>query len=424
MVPRLQDENEENPLGATLTDDQASWVTSLSVIGCLVGSILSALLAKLFGRKLILLVFGVLVLISFILLAFAKVVHLYYLARLLVGISTAGMFSVTPIFLGEISETHNRGIFISSMACFYAAGQLFSYALGPYIDMVVFNLICAAFPASFVILFLVFVPETPTYLSGIGKDVEAFKSLKKLRKNSTGTIQKTIAEIKNDLENSKHQGSVKDLIYNKSLMKMFGIIVVLLLSQQLTGIGIILLYTQTIFDATGSSIPAEIASIAVGVVQFTFSFVPPLIVDRWGRRILLLTSCFGIGASYIFLGLYFYLHDYTEADLGAFFWLPVVTLATGLISYGIGLGTVPYTLMGEVFPASIKSYASAIALFPIWLTGFILAKYFPTVVDEIGMGFSFWIFSAFGFLAVVFSFIFVPETKGKTFQEIQDMINS
>lgn len=423
ILPKLQDENGENPLGRAITNEEASWIASLPTIGSLLGTLICGILGKVFGRKPNLLIFATFLFIAYVTLIFAKVIALYYLSRLLGGFSIAGLYSIMPVFIGEITEVHNRGILITSSACFMAAGQLFAYSIGPYIGITAFHTLCSIFPAVFLLLFFVFIPETPVYLTSKEKYTEAHKCLKKLRRMSDSKIQKEISEIEKEIENNE-LGSVKDLIFNKGLMKALGITITLLVLQQFTGIVVVLVYTQTIFDETGSSIPPEIAAIIIGVIQFLFSFVPPLIIDRWGRRILLLSSTSGIVISYIFLGLYFYLQEHTEVDLSPVFWLPVVSLAGYLISFNIGFSTVPYTLIGEVFPSKVRSYASAFSIFPAYVTSFIAAKYFIAAVEQIGMGVSFWIFGVFGFLAGVFSFVFVPETKGKTFQEIQDMFKS
>lgn len=420
-IPKLM--NPDNPLGRQITSDEASWLASFLLIGCLIGNLLCAAVAKHFGRKLTLIALSAFLLLSYITLAFAKLIILYYLARVVAGFAVGGLFSVVPIFIGEISEVHNRGILITSYGCFMTAGMLFTYCVGPYTTILVFNLICALFSIIFICLFFVLVPETPAYLLKINKEKEARCSLKKLRGHSEEIIQKEIEEIMSEIQRNS-QGSIKDLIYNKGLMKALGVTLILVALQQSSGIVAVASYTQTIFEEAGSSIPSEISSIITGVFQVVGSFVPPFIVDRWGRRILLITSSLGITVSYFLLGLYFYLQQETEVDVSPVSWLPVVTLSLYIITYKIGLSTVPFALIGEVFPSNVRPYASSFATFPNWIIAFVFTKYFPFVVDKIGMGGSFWIFSGFGLLATLFSFFCVLETQRKTFEEIQIMYGS
>lgn len=421
MIPHLM--KPDNPLGRSITSNEASWLASFLLIGCLIGNLFCAAVAKYFGRKLTLIALAAFLFISYLTLAFSKIIILYYLARVVAGFAVGGLFSVVPIFIGEISEVHNRGILITSYGCFMTTGMLFTYCVGPYTSIMAFNLICAVFPVVFICLFFTFVPETPAYLLKINKEAEARRSLKKLRGNANETIEKEIEEIKSEIERNS-QGSIRDLIYNKGLMKALGVTLTLVALQQSSGIVAVASYTQTIFDEAGSTIPSEVSSMIIGVFQVIGSFVPPLVVDRWGRRILLITSGLGIMISYFLLGLYFYLEQNTEVDVSGISWLPVVTLSSYIITFKIGLSTVPFTLIGEVFPSNVRAYASSLATFPNWIISFVFTKYFPLVVDDIGMGFSFWIFSGFGLLATIFSFLCVPETQRKTFEEIQIMYGS
>lgn len=417
-IPHLM--KADNPLGRTINSDEASWLASFLLIGCLIGNLFCAAVAIQFGRKLTMIALGAFLFLSYLTLAFAKVIVLFYLARIVAGFAVGGLFSIVPIFIGEISEVRNRGILITSYGLFMTTGMLFTYCVGPYTSIMVFNLICAVFPVVFICLFFTMVPETPTYLFKINNEAEARRSLKKLRGSLDATVEKEIEEIKSEIDRNS-QGSIRDLIYNRGLMKALGVTLTLVAVQQASGIVVVTSYTQTIFEEAGSTLPAEVSSIITGVFQVIGSFVPPLVVDRWGRRILLITSSLGMMISYFLLGLYFYLEQNTNVDVSPVSWLAVVTMSSWIIFYKVGLSTVPFTLIGEVFPSNVRAYASSFAGLPNWIISFAFTKYFPFMVDGIGMGGSFWIFSAVGLLGAIFSALCVPETQRKTFEEIQIM---
>lgn len=422
VTPKLQDEEdlENNPLGYIVEDE--SWIVALMPLGAVFGPFPSAIMADKLGRKLTLLILAVPFVASFFMLAFAEVIGLYYAARFLTGAVLGGVFTVIPIFIGEISEVTNRGTFLSSFNLFITAGILIAYVIGPFVSIMYFNIICAIFPTIFVGLFLVFIPESPFYLVSANKLVAAEESLKRLRNKSQKALDEELEEIKEEIErNSK--GSIKDLFQNKGLTKALVISLSLVAFQQFSGINIVLFYTETIFKATGSEIPASTCSIIVGAVQLAASFATPLVVERLGRRILLLGSAIGMLVSEVPLGIYFYLKDNGD-NVDAISWLPVVSLICYIITYNCGFGPLPWTVMGELFPSNVKSTASSMTASICWLLGFILSKFFTSVSESIGMAGSFWLFAGFCLLAAVFVYFLVPETKGKTFQEIQVILSS
>lgn len=328
------------------------------------------------------------------------------------------------MYIGEISEDEVRGTLGSFMQLFIVVGLLFSFSVGPYISISIFNYICLMAPVLFLVYFTLKIPESPHYLIASHNEDEAKKSLMQLRgKNDENEIIREFEDIKSTVhEAMKDKASFMDIFKSPGLTKALTISVGLVALQQLSGINIILFYTESIFKLTGSNIPAAIATIIVGVVQVIASALTPVLADRTGKRFLLMLSAIGMCLSEAVLGFFFQLLK-NKVDVSDYSWIPILCLVTYITTYCFGFGPLPWAVMGELFPANIKSSASTATAAGCWFLGFILTKYFGTVSSLIGIHNSFYIFSGCCAFALVFVFKFVPETSGKSLQEIQDILN-
>ncbi|KAF5278491.1 hypothetical protein FQA39_LY05980 [Lamprigera yunnana] len=428
VIPKLNGniEPEKNPLPIPLTLEQASWIGSLLPLGAVFGPLAAGAFVDRIGRKKALVVSVVPLMVAFNLCVFISNVNLFYLIRFLCGLSIGGVFTVLPIYLSEISEKSNRGTLGSFLGLFIVIGILLSYVIGPYVSLKVFNIVCATVPAVFVPIFLKFIPESPHYLILRNDKEGAEKALASLRTNySKDFIHKELMEIKETVEISTTQseGSFTDLFMSRGLKRALLLSIGLVFFQQFSGINAVLFYTQTIFSATGSTIPPDVSTIIVGVVQAASSFLPSLLADKAGKRFLLLFSALGMGLSETILGLYFYLQGTLE-NVDFIFWLPIVSLMGYIISYNAGFGALPWAVMGEIFPSNIKSVASTVTVSVCWITAFLITYFYATISQLLGTFGSFWIFSGCCLSAFIFVFKLLPETSRKTFQEIQDILNA
>ncbi|KAF5278492.1 hypothetical protein FQA39_LY05981 [Lamprigera yunnana] len=414
----------DNPLGRVITADEESWIGSLMALGAAVGPIGAGFSAEKLGRKkTLLLLSGIPFVISYLMLAFAKTVVLYYVARFIAGFALGGVFTVLPNYISEISENSIRGAMSSSMNIFVVAGPLVAYAIGPYAPIMYFNIICAVLSAAFVVFFFIIVPESPYYLITIDDTPGATAALMRFRSTSEAVVSNELESIKSTVnEATSNKASFIDIFKSRGLIKALIISLSLVGIQQFSGINSILFYTESIFAASGSSIPSKISPMIVGAVQVFASFLTPLMVDRLGRKFLLLISAVGMTVAEVPLGLYFYLKD-NQHDVGAIFWLPVVCLVVYILFYNFGFGPLPWTMMAEIFPTNVKSLLSTVTASFCWLLGFLITKFFSTISAEIGMAGTFWLFSGFCVVAIVFVVTCVIETKGKSFREIQEILS-
>lgn len=422
ILPKLNSSDPDiNPLGSPISEAEESWIGSLQYIGAMIGILPFAFLADRIGRKPVLLFLAVPHIISFFMFAFAKSITWYYLGRFLGGISLSSVYIVLPMYVAEISEDSYRGMLLVSFSTFASFGDLFPYILGPYVPIVYFNLILAVFPVMFFILFFILAPESPYYYVD-RNDYKAEESLNILRRGRLNyNASDEIEEIKNE-KLINRTGDIWNTIKKKYVIKGFIVALGLSSFQQLSGLGAILAYTEYIFAAAGTNFSPDVSSIIIGVVLFLASFGGPLIVDRKGRKFLLICSASGCMLSEAVLGLYFYLLD-KSVSLEKVSWLPVICLMVYTITFNIGFGPLPYTITSEILPSNVKFSLATITGFTGWLVSFLVTKFFSDLNNILGRGETFWLFSGFCFVALIFIILVVPETKGKSFQEIQSLLN-
>lgn len=303
------------------------------------------------------------------------------------------------------------------------AGILFVYAVGPYVSFAALQFICMTIPLLFAVTFF-FMPDTPNYYLSKNLKHEANQSLQFLRGKSSEGVKEELAIIQASVDEAqRNKGSFSDIVKNKGNLKALIICVGLISFQQLSGINVVLFNGQTIFEKTGSDLEPAIATIIVGIVQVLASGCTPLIVDRLGRKLILLVSAAGMALSLGTMGLYFYMDSINSPSVPDILWLPVASLIMFVTVYCVGFGPLPWAVLGEMFPPNVKSNASTIVASTCWTLGFFVTKYFASIGDSLGMHWAFWIFGIFCVIAFAFTYTIVMETKGLSLQQIQDRLN-
>jgi len=204
-------------------------------------------------------------------------------------------------------------------------------------------------------------------------------------------------------------------------MKSLTICVGLIFFQQLSGINVVLFNAQSIFEDAKTGLDPATSAILLGVVQVIACGLTPFIVDRLGRKPLLVTSCIVASITLTLMGSYFYLKDRGD-DIQYITWLPVTALIIYMLVYCFGLGPLPWAISGEMFPSDIKSIAAPIVASVCWLLGFITTRFYPNL-NAIGPYVAFFLFGGFSAVAVLFVVFVVLETKGLSLHEIQVRLN-
>ncbi|CAH1375889.1 unnamed protein product, partial [Tenebrio molitor] len=426
IFPKLySNDSEVNPFDKPITTDEDSWIGSLINIGAMIGPFPYGFIGEKYGRKIGLLAISIPHIISYLTLAFSRTVYLYYFARLLGGIAVGGGYTLLPMYVAEVAEDSNRGMLSATLSIFWTFGNLIPYVIGPYTPIVWFNVILACIPTAFFILFFLIVPESPYYLIEKNRIPQAEQTLMKLRSHNKKVVETDIERIKLELKKNEQKENFFDLFKSKVYIKGLVISLVLIIAQQLSGVNAVLFYTQEIFEAAGANgMSPEISSIIIGLVIFLSSFGTLFLSDRLGRRLLILISLLGVFFTHLAFGIFFYLQSSTEVDVTPISWLPLLSLIVYFVLFVIGIGPLPWTVSSELFPTSVRPYAATLVSCACWTTSFIVTKFFNDLNESIGQGETFWLFGGFCFVAWIFSIFFLPETKGKSFQQIQEILKN
>ncbi|KAK6622023.1 hypothetical protein RUM44_001830 [Polyplax serrata] len=417
-LPILEGPNSPIPINK----EESSWIASLMPVGAVLGPFAAGYTAEKFGRKNSLLLSVIPSLVSWIVLATVKSIPVIYAARFVAGFAVGWIFTVVPIYGGEIADKTVRGAILSASQLFIVFGLLFEYCIGPYVPYAWLSIGGALIPLLFAVIFW-WMPESPYYYLSVGEKGKAEKSLQWLRGKWEGESYELI-DIQASVEKAKcEKGSFKDIFATRGNTKAFIISLGLVTFQQFSGINIVLFYSQSIFEKAGGSLKPEESAIVIGVIMMLASCVTPLVVDRVGRKTLLILSATGMIIAHATLGLCFFL-DMTGVKTTALNFLPLVAVIGYIIIYSFGFGPLPWSVMGEMFPSNIKSLASAITASYCWILAFLITRFFNDIVDTFGSHYTFWLFGVCCVLAVIFVYFLLPETKGKSLSEIQRILNN
>lgn len=386
-------------------------------LGCIFGPLLGGYSAKKIGRKPTLLIAALPILVGFVIKAFASNIQVLYAARFLMGLGAGTNYVVLPMYLGEIAEDRNRGAISGTMVTFVALGVLFAYVIGSLTTIQVFSLICVIPLGIFLVAYTLYCPESPIYLALIGSDKRLKISVLKLRNKLENEIDKEIFEINSSVQQTTHKKlEFKNIFGSKSVRRGLMLCVGTTFVQQFSGINPVVSYLQPIFELSAVRLQPELASAIIGAVQIIMTTISSIIVDRLGRKILLLLSATGIYTSLTILGLYLY---FNFASLN---WLPILCLIIYMMSFNVGLSPIPWTLMGELFAPDIKSVSSTILCVINFAFNFLTLVIFPILIEAIGLAPTFWIFAGLTFLGSIFVWKCLPETKGKSLEEIIELL--
>lgn len=405
-----------------ISKDEFSWISSLVAIGSAVICIPIGILTDMIGRKYSMLLMVVPFTIGWLLIIFAKSVIMFYIGRFITGLSGGAFCVAAPIYTAEIAENEIRGTLGSYFQLLLTTGILLSYILGTFVNMRILSIISALVPLIFFVVFM-FMPESPSYYLKKGNEKFARKNLIKLR-GIQYNIENELQNQKDALEETnKNSVSFWILIKSKTTLKSFIIAYGLMFFQQLSGVNVVIFYTNSIFEKANTGLNPSYSTIIVGVMQILAVFVSTLIVDRAGRRILLLISIIFLCLTSCTLGIYFYLLK-NEVDVNSIKWLPLVSVCIFIIMFNMGFGPLPWMMMGEIFAPEVKSVAASSACLFNWILVFIVTKFFSDLSKTIDLDATFWLFAVICLIGTFFVYFIVPETKGKSLEEIQRELNN
>ncbi|OMO99021.1 General substrate transporter [Corchorus olitorius] len=326
--------------------------------------------------------------------------------------------SQVPIFIAEITPTHLRGALLTVHQVFIATGLLVSYIIGALVTWRTLAL-TGMIPCAIMIIGLNFIPESPRWLAMVGYRNEFHDALQMLR-GDNADVSEEEAEIQESLAILQHlpKATVMDLFLKRNL----GLVIIgvgLMVFQQFCGYNGIVFYSNQIFTSAG--VPPNVGSILYACLQIIVLALGALIIDKAGRRPLLMVSAGGMLLGSMLTGTSFYLKEHAIAsDLAPVFTLIGIMIDMG--SYCLGLGGIPWIVMSEIFPIHIKGIAGSLVTLASWGGSWVISYSFNFLMAWSSYG-AFSLFATFCALAIVFVFKLVPETKGRTLEEIQASMN-
>lgn len=338
--------------------------------------------------------------------------------RFLIGISAGCYTYLLPIYSGELASNEIRGAIGSFFQLMVSIGLLFVYILGYFTSIFVLNIVCAVIPVIYSVGFL-FLPETPAMLVNKKRIDDSIASIKFLR-GEHFDYNKEIEEL--EIQKQQQRKTFLEILHVRATRKAFTMMMILFLFFQMSGINVMLFYSTMIFTEANVTIEPGLSSIIVAAVQLIAVLFTIAFVDRFGRKVIFNSSIAIMCLSMVGMVVYFLLQE-TDNNVSDIAWLPLVSFSFYLIAFSYGMAPITYILLGEIFTQDAKSYIAPVCLMLNFLLTFLLGLFFPMLIDVIGFGYTFLIFAVFTFVGTIYVIFFVPETKGKSFHEIQDMLS-
>lgn len=403
-----------------------AWAMASALIGCLLGACMSGAWSDKYGRKKLLMIAAFLFIASSVGIGAISSFTLFIVFRLLGGIAIGIASNLSPMYIAEVAPSDMRGRFVSINQLTIVIGILMAQIVNLMIAEPVpsgatgieilnswngqtawrWMFWAVNIPASIFFLVLFFIPESPRWLARNNKENEAIKVLTKI--GGSTYAQNACKEI---ADSGKEKVDFKFLLHpNMRFVLILGI--VLAVFQQWCGINVIFNYAQEIFAGAGYEVSDILLNIVVtGVTNLVFTFVGMYTVDKLGRRALMLLGAGGLTAIYLILGSCYYFNVTGIMSL--------LMVVAAIACYAMTLAPVTWVILSEIFPNKIRGAAMAVGTFALWAACFVLTYTFPLLNKSLGTYGTFWIYALICLGGFIFIKAKLPETKGKSLEEIE-----
>ena len=402
-----------------LSPAMVGWAASSAIWGCVFGAMFAGYLSDKVGRKKVLIITAVLFFVSSIGAAIPSNLTEFVLARFVGGLGIGAASMLSPLYISEIAPAKIRGTLVSLYQLAIVIGinliYFVNYKIAEAGDEAWnveygwrYMLGSGALPAVLFFFLLLLVPESPRWLVKRKRDAEALDTLEKV--NGKEKAREIMDEIKSAL--SHETGSVAEL-FSPGMRMALIVGVVLALFSQITGINAIIYYAPEIFKSIGfGSESAFLQTVLIGSINTLFTFVAIWLIDRAGRKTLLLWGVTGMAICLLGIGLCFY-YNLTQGP-----WLLIFILGY-MASFASSLGPIPWVLISEIYPTKTRGIAMSFCTLVLWIGVLFITQFTPMLLENIGGAFTFWIFLLNAIILVIFIWKRVPETKQRTLEEIE-----
>ena len=393
---------------------QEGFAVSNLMIACVIGALLAGPIADWTGRKKVLILCAVLFTVSAILSALPRSFTELVIARFIGGMGVGMASVVSPMYIAEISPAKIRGRLVALNQLAIVVGILLSYLSNwLLVDTGINNwrymLVAEILPAITFLVGLFFIPESPRWLTKEGLEKEALDVLNVVAGEANADHE--LQEVKKSL--AEKRTSLKELLH-PSLRRVLIVGILFSLFAHITGIDTIIYYGPIIFLESGfKTDSALLASVMIGITNLIFTFVGMAMVDKAGRKLLLLVGLAGMGISMTLVGLCM------QSDMISAKWT-LLWIMTYIASFAMSIGVVIWVYLSEIYPTRVRGQALSVATMVLWLGNVILTQLFPVMMERFGGG-TFYIFSFICLLAFIFTWTMVKETKGVSLEEIEEM---
>jgi MFS transporter, SP family, xylose:H+ symportor len=409
------------------------WANSCALLGCFAGSLLAGPASDRFGRQKLLVLSALLFALSSILTGWAHSFDAFIAWRIIGGVAIGLASNVSPMYIAEISPAQWRGRLVSlnqlAIVIGILAAQLVNWRIAETLSAGSVQVVLAtswnaqfgwrwmftavSLPAVLFLCFALFIPESPRWLVARTNLNAALDVLNRI--GGQQYARSELSVIQSSLVASSESTGWRDLLSGNG-RKLLAIGAALAVLQQWSGINILFNYAQEVYRSAGYGISEILFNIVItGAINLVFTVVAMLLVDRFGRRKLMIFGCIAIGASHLAASA-----AYRSHAQGA--WVLVLTLCA-IAFYAMSLAPVTWVLITEIFPNRIRASAVSISVATLWVASFLLTYTFPLLNRAIGTSGAFLIYAAICFAGAVFVFAAVPETNGRPLESIEDATN-
>ncbi len=398
-----------------LNDVQTEVAASSLLLGCLLGAAGASLIGDRIGRRKSLIFAALLFAISTLGAALANSILLFSIGRLIGGLAIGLASVLTPVYIAEIAPARNRGTLVSMNQLAIVVGIVASYIVSwklAFLGDVSWRwmLGVAAIPSLAFLFGLLVIPESPRWLIGHGQREKGEKVLTRIFGAQEASSQVRLVEA----AASEEEGSWHE-VFAKPMRKRLFVALTLAVLCQVTGINTVLYYGSIIISEHFPGQRADtafLANVVVGITNLVFTFIALFFLDRWGRRTMLLTATGGMGLSLTVLVAALHFPGVSPM-------LMLACVICYVASFAFGMGPIVWIVISEIFPNKIRGRAASIATSTLWTSTLIVTFTFLSLVKIFGLAGTFAIYASLCAVCFVFTWKYIPETHGKTLEQIQ-----
>ena len=398
-----------------LNEAMKGWVVSSALIGCIIGASFAGRLGDKFGRKKVLLVTSFLFAVSAIGSGVANSIPTFVLYRIIGGLAVGGASVLAPMYIAEVSPAHVRGRMVSINQLTIVIGISLAYFSNYFLLQIGENawrwmFAAGALPALFFFFALFIVPESPRWLVARNRENDAKQVLTKVAGTDFANFE--LSEIKASLVGNEKRGTLKQLFKKKySFILFLGIF--LAVFQQWSGINVIFFYAPDIFAKANLGVDAALfQTTLIGLMNIVFTILAMRVIDKIGRKLLMLIGAAGMAICYVVIG-FLFSTGRTED------WMLLTFIIITPAFFAFGLGPTVWVVLSEIFPNKIRGAAMSVATFSLWVACYLLTLTFPVFVELFNASNTFWLYAVICIIGFLVILKYLPETKGISLEQLE-----